>query len=93
MSTIEGIMNTIESIAARFVTPVVYWMALLGLCAAYLQGEYGVKDMFIGVLCRLGGNGMEKVIEIKLNDEERKGLDNSVKAVQELVAALKKIEI
>jgi malate dehydrogenase len=62
-------------------------------CAAYLQGEYGVKDLFIGVLCRLGGNGMEKVIEIKLNDEERKGLDNSIKAVQDLVAALKKLEL
>jgi malate dehydrogenase len=61
-------------------------------CAALLQGEYGVKDMFIGVLCKLGGNGMEKVIEVKLNDEEKKGLDHSVKAVQDLVAALKKIE-
>jgi malate dehydrogenase len=61
-------------------------------CAAYLQGEYGVKDLFLGVLCKLGGNGMERVIEVKLNDEERKGLDNSLKAVQELVAALKKIE-
>jgi malate dehydrogenase len=62
-------------------------------CAAFLQGEYGIKDLFIGVLCRLGGNGMEKVIELKLNAEEKAGLDNSVKAVQELVGALKKIEI
>ena len=61
-------------------------------CAALLKGEYGVKDMFIGVLCKLGGNGMEKVIEVKLNEEETKGLDHSVKAVQDLVAALKKIE-
>lgn len=61
-------------------------------CAAFLQGEYGVKDLFVGVLCKLGGSGMEKVVEVKLNDEEKKGLDHSVKAVQELVAALKKIE-
>ncbi len=61
-------------------------------CAAFLQGEYGVKDIFVGVVCRLGANGMEKVIEVKLNDEERKGLDNSIKAVQELVGALQKIE-
>ncbi len=61
-------------------------------CAAMLEGEYGVKNLFVGVLCKLGGNGMEKVIEIKLNDEERKGLDNSIKAVQELVDALKKLE-
>jgi len=61
-------------------------------CAVELHGEYGVKDLFIGVLCKLGGKGMEGVVEVKLNDEEKKGLDHSVKAVQELVAALKKIE-
>ena len=61
-------------------------------CAAMLDGEYGVKNLFVGVLCKLGGDGLEKVIEVKLNDEERKGLDNSIKAVQELVDALKKLE-
>jgi malate dehydrogenase len=61
-------------------------------CAAMLEGEYGVKNLFIGVLCKLGGNGLEKVMEVKLNDDERKGLDNSIKAVQELVDALKKLE-
>lgn len=57
-------------------------------CAAFLQGEYGIKDLFVGVLCKLGGRGLEQVIEIKLNEEERAGLDNSTKAVKELVAAL-----
>ena len=61
-------------------------------CAALLDGEYGVKNMFIGVLCRLNGNGMDKVIELKINETERKGLDHSIKAVQELVEALKKLE-
>lgn len=61
-------------------------------CAAFLQGEYGVKDLFIGVLCKLGGSGLEQVIELKLNDEERKGLDHSIQAVKELVEALKKME-
>jgi len=61
-------------------------------CAAFLTGEYGVKDLFIGVLCKLGGKGMEKVMEVKLNDEERNGLNNSIKAVQELVEALRKIQ-
>ena len=61
-------------------------------CAAFLQGEYGVKDLFVGVLCKLGGAGLEKVVEVKLNEEERKGLDHSIKAVEELVAALKKLE-
>ncbi len=60
-------------------------------CAAYLEGEYGVKGLFIGVLCTLGGNGLEKVIEVKLNETERKGLDHSIKAVEELVAALQKL--
>jgi malate dehydrogenase len=58
-------------------------------CAVFLKGEYGVKDLFIGVLAKLGANGLEKVIEIKLNDEERGHLDKSIGAVKELVAALK----
>ena len=57
-------------------------------CAAYLQGEHGYKDLFVGVLCQLGGRGLEKVIELKLNDTQRKALDNSVKAVQELMKAV-----
>jgi malate dehydrogenase len=60
-------------------------------CAAYLKGEYGVNGLFIGVLCKLGGKGMEKVIELKLNETEQAGLKNSIAAVQELVTALKKI--
>jgi malate dehydrogenase len=61
-------------------------------CAAYLQGEYGYKDLFVGVLCQLGGNGMEKVIEIELNAEEKAGLENSVQAVKGLMADLEKLE-
>jgi malate dehydrogenase len=57
--------------------------------AVYLEGEYGVKGLFIGVLAKLGSGGMEKVIEVKLNDEERAGLNKSIAAVQELVTALK----
>jgi malate dehydrogenase len=58
-------------------------------CAAYLEGEYGVKGLFIGVLAKLGAGGLEKVIEVKLNEEERAGLQKSIGAVQELVNALK----
>ena len=61
-------------------------------CAAFLQGEYGVKDLFLGVLCQLGGNGLEKVIEVKLNETEKAGLDNSLNAVKDLVGALQKLE-
>lgn len=60
--------------------------------AACLQGEYGVDGLFLGVLCRLGGKGLEKVIELKLNEEETAGLKNSISAVTELVEALKNIE-
>lgn len=61
-------------------------------CAAYLEGEYGIKDIFLGVLCRLGGKGLEKVVELELNETERAGLDNSIKHVKELVAALKNLD-
>ncbi len=60
-------------------------------CAVELNGEYGMKGLFIGVLCKLGGQGMESVIELKLNDTERAGLEKSGKAVRELVDALGKL--
>lgn len=60
-------------------------------CAAFLKGEYGIKDLFIGVLCKLGGGGLESVVEVKLNDTERAGLENSTKAVRELSEALAKL--
>jgi malate dehydrogenase len=59
-------------------------------CAAFLEGEYGVNGLFIGVLCKLGGNGLEKVLEIELLPEERAMLDKSIQAVEELVETLKK---
>jgi len=58
-------------------------------CACYLEGEYGVSGIFVGVLAKLGRGGVEKVIELKLNDEERAGLQISINAVKELVAATK----
>lgn len=61
-------------------------------CAVELQGEYGTKDLFVGVLAKLGGKGMEGVIELKLNAEEKAMLDNSTNAVKELVTALDSIQ-
>jgi malate dehydrogenase len=61
-------------------------------CAVELGGEYGYKGLFIGVLCKLGGRGMEGVIELKLNDSEKSMLNHSAKAVEELVGALNKIQ-
>lgn len=60
-------------------------------CAAYLQGEYGFKDLFIGVPVKLGAAGVEQIIEIKLTAEEKAALEKSAKSVEELKAVLKKI--
>ncbi len=57
-------------------------------CAALLNGEYGHKDLFIGVPCVLGKGGIEKVIEVKLDDHEKGLLDHSANAVMGLVEAL-----
>jgi len=57
----------------------------------YLNGEYGVKGYYVGVPAVLGVNGCEKVMEITLNDEEHAALDNSVKAVTNLVADMERL--
>ena len=56
-------------------------------CAAYLSGEYGVKDMYVGVPVVLGGGGVERVLEIDLNKTEQKMFDKSVAAVAGLCEA------
>ena len=61
-------------------------------CAAYLNGEYGLKNLYAGVPVIIGKNGVEKVIEIKFNDEEKKVLNQSIKAVKDLFGAAKKID-
>jgi len=60
-------------------------------CAALLQGEYGHSDLFIGVPCVLGKNGLEKVIELKLDHHEKKLLDHSAEHVRGLVESLAKL--
>jgi malate dehydrogenase len=57
-------------------------------CAAYLQGEYGVDGLFVGVPVVLGSKGMERVIQIKLSTEEQAAFDHSADAVRELVTAM-----
>ena len=58
-------------------------------CAAYLEGEYGIQGLFVGVPVKLGSKGIEKIYEIKLNDEEKAMLAKSAAAVQELIDVLK----
>jgi malate dehydrogenase len=57
-------------------------------CAAYLDGEYGIKGLFVGVPVKLGAKGAEEIIEIKLSAEENAALQKSAASVRELVAAL-----
>ncbi len=57
-------------------------------CAAYLEGEYGIHGLFVGVPCKLGAQGIEQVIEIKLTPEEQAALERSAGAVKELVAVI-----
>ena len=61
-------------------------------CACYLNGEYGVKDIYAGVPVIIGKNGVEKVIEIILSDEEKNNFIKSVNSVKELYNAAKKID-
>ncbi len=61
-------------------------------CAVYLEGEYGVNDLFIGVPVKLGASGAEEIIEITLTGEENAALQKSAAAVQELKAILKKLK-
>ncbi len=61
-------------------------------CAAYLNGEYGVKNIYAGVPVIIGKNGVEKVIEIKLSSIEKEQFDKSIKAVKDLFEAGKKID-
>lgn len=60
-------------------------------CAAYLQGEYGVHDMFLGVPVIIGSEGIEKIIELPLNAQEKSGLERSINSVAQVVAEVKKL--
>ena len=57
-------------------------------CAVYLEGEYGIKGLFVGVLVKLGAKGIEQIIEIKLTSEEQSALNKSASAVEELVGVI-----
>ena len=58
-------------------------------CAAWLDGEYGMKDLFLGVPCKLGRKGLEQVIEVDLSKDERAALEKSAEAVREPMRAVK----
>jgi malate dehydrogenase len=57
-------------------------------CSVFLQGEYGIQDLFVGVPCKLGANGLEEIIEITLTPDEDAALKKSAEAVRELVGII-----
>ena len=61
-------------------------------CAAYLNGEYGVKNLYAGVPVVIGSKGVEKVVEIELQSHERENFEVSIKAVKDLFYAATKID-
>ena len=61
-------------------------------CAVYLNGEYGFKEIYAGVPVIIGKNGVEKIVELNLSNEEKKNFANSVESVKKLFTAAKKID-
>jgi malate dehydrogenase len=57
-------------------------------CTAYLEGEYGIEGLYIGVPVKLGASGIEQVVELDLDDAEREALQKSADAVREVVGVL-----
>jgi malate dehydrogenase len=57
-------------------------------CSAWLTGEFGMKDLFLGVPCKLGKNGLEKIIEVTLTNDEKAALEKSADSVREMIALL-----
>ena len=57
-------------------------------CAVYLQGEYGIDNLFVGVPVKLGAQGVEQIVEIELDQNERALLQKSANAVKELIGVM-----
>jgi malate dehydrogenase len=76
---------------AEMVDSIVFDQKRVLPCAALCQGEFDIDGLFVGVPCRLGADGIEQIVEIELEDDERAELAKSASAVQELVEALKNV--
>jgi malate dehydrogenase len=61
-------------------------------CSAFLQGEYGERDIFLGVPCKLGANGLEQILEVELTSDERMALANSAQAVRSTLETLRSLD-
>lgn len=78
--------------AAQMVEAIVRDQKRIFPCCAWLQGEYGLKDIYLGVPVKLGKNGIEEIIELKLNESEKALLNTSASAVKEVMNVLDTIE-
>ena len=92
-ATLTGLLGTSAwyapgAAAASLVRAILNDSKAMITCSALLEGEYGEKDLCIGVPCILGKNGIEKIIEIELNDEEKELFAKSAAAVHKTNAAL-----
>src|SRR3954468_19664591 len=76
---------------AEMVDSIVFDQKRVLPCAALCQGEFGIQDLFVGVPCRLGAEGLEEIVDIELEDDERQALAKSADAVKELVQAMEKL--
>ena len=79
------------SAAAQMVESIVKNDGRIFPCCTYLEGEYGISDIFLGVPVQLGENGIEKIIELKLNKEEKELLSQSEAHVREVLETYKKM--
>jgi malate dehydrogenase len=73
---------------AQMIDSIVLDKKMILPCSVYLQGEYGIRDLFVGVPAKLGAKGVEEVVEIELTEEEQAALQKSVDAVKELVGVM-----
>jgi malate dehydrogenase len=62
-------------------------------CAAWLEGQYGVRDLYVGVPVVIGAGGVERIVEISLNSEEKTAFDKSAAAVRELIEVVKGMKV
>jgi malate dehydrogenase len=61
-------------------------------CAAWMEGQYGIKDTYLGVPCKLGRGGIEQIVEVQLTDDERAALNKSAEHVRSTIEALKELK-
>ncbi len=79
--------------AAQMVESIVRNQNRIFPCCAWLQGQYGMKDLYLGVPVKLGNNGIEEIIELQLNDSEMELLNNSASAVKEVMGVFDGMDI